>query len=361
MKIMHVVGARPNFMKISPLIREMDRFPKEFKQILIHTGQHYDNCMSEAFFNELGLPRPDVNLEVGSGSHAWQTAQIMLRFEKVVEEYKPDWVIVPGDVNSTLACALVCSKLGIKVAHLEAGLRSFDRSMPEEINRILTDQVSELLFTPSLDGNDNLLREGVAPEKIHFVGNIMIDTLVRLLPLAEQRWPSFQEKFGLDRYILITIHRPANVDNPQSLQEIFSALLELSERWKIIFPVHPRTQNRLRGLGQSGNAENLILLEPLGYLDFLALEAHASSVVTDSGGVQEETSFLKIPCITVRPNTERPVTIHQGTNRLVKNKCLAIINAVEDCLTNNRRGGKIPEFWDGKTAGRITAIFQNMI
>jgi UDP-N-acetylglucosamine 2-epimerase (non-hydrolysing) len=247
-RILHVVGARPNFMKIAPIMHEMAQHPADFEQILVHTGQHYDASMSQVFFDELELPKPDVNLEVGSGSHAQQTALIMQRFEPVVLDYKPDWVLVPGDVNSTVACALVASKLGVKVAHVESGLRSFDRTMPEEINRILTDHLADLLFTTEASGNENLRREGIPEEKIRFVGNTMIDTLVRLLPKAEARWPGLQARFGLDRFVLVTLHRPSNVDDPATLGEIVSALCQISREIPVVFPVHPRTRQHLARL-----------------------------------------------------------------------------------------------------------------
>jgi UDP-N-acetylglucosamine 2-epimerase (non-hydrolysing) len=355
MRIMHVVGARPNFMKAAPLIRCMNQDAR-FSQVLLHTGQHYDEAMSQVFFDELGLPRPDINLSVGSGTHAWQTAQIMIGFEKVVQEYAPDWVCVPGDVNSTVACALVCSKLGIKVAHVEAGLRSFDRTMPEEVNRIVTDQLSDLLFTPSRDGDANLRTEGIPEHKIRMVGNIMIDTLVHLLPAAEARWEGLQRKFGLSRYALATLHRPSNVDDEATLREILEALSTVSRRIPVIFPVHPRTRQRIDRIGLlQATADSLIFAEPLGYLDFLALQRYATVVLTDSGGVQEETTYLGIPCLTLRPNTERPVTLTHGTNRLVASQRAAIVSAADAALADadGQRKFTAPEFWDGKTASRI--------
>ena len=314
-------------MKIAPLMREMARHPDEFEQTLVHTGQHYDESMSKTFFDELDLPVPDVNLEVGSGTHAAQTGQVLIRFEPIVAEYSPDWVVVPGDVNSTIACALAATKLGVKVAHLEAGLRSFDRTMPEEINRLLTDQIADLLLTPSRDGDENLLREGVQPEKIRCVGNVMIDTLVRLKPRADERWPELQKRFGLsERFVLVTLHRPGNVDDPAALGEVMAALSEVAGLAPVLFPVHPRTRQRLQSASlDAGPAVQLI--EPLGYLDFLALESHADLVLTDSGGVQEETTYLGVPCLTARPNTERPVTISNGTNRLVATERGALIAA----------------------------------
>lgn len=311
-RILHVVGARPNFMKIAPIMREMAKYPDSLEQILVHTGQHYDANMSQIFFDELDLPRPDVNLEVGSGSHAQQTALIMQRFEPVLLDYRPDWILVPGDVNSTVACALVASKVGVKVAHVEAGLRSFDRSMPEEINRVVTDHLADLLFTTEPSANENLRREGIPEDKIRFVGNTMIDTLVRLLPKAEARWPGLQARFGLERYVLVTLHRPSNVDDPTTLSEIMAALSDISRQITVIFPMHPRTRQRVASLDIALPVDGLMLIEPLGYLDFLVLEAHASLVLTDSGGVQEETTYLGVPCLTARPNTERPVTIKSG-------------------------------------------------
>lgn len=369
MKILNVVGARPNFMKVAPIMAAIDKHPHFFEQMLIHTGQHYDANMSAIFFDELGLPRPDVNLEVGSASHAQQTAQIMTLFEPIVLDYQPDWVIVPGDVNSTLACALVCSKLGIKVAHVEAGLRSFDRTMPEEINRLLTDQLADLLFTPSPDGDENLLREGIAAEKIYCVGNVMIDTLVRLLPLAEERWSALRTKVGAERYLLATLHRPANVDEPQSLHNLLAALTKIAtkidDNLPVLFPVHPRTRARIEALGLAAIPEEIQMIEPLGYLDFLALQAHATLVLTDSGGVQEETTYLGVPCLTVRPNTERPVTVTNGTNRLIDNSQAAILEAVTETLATQTSQDRIrpgksqrPALWDGHTAERIVQVLQ---
>jgi UDP-N-acetylglucosamine 2-epimerase (non-hydrolysing) len=329
-------------MKIAPIMREMSKFPQTFEQILVHTGQHYDALMSQVFFDELELPRPDVNLEVGSGSHSWQTAQVMLRFEPAVLSFKPDWVIVVGDVNSTLACALVCSKLGVRVAHVEAGLRSFDWSMPEEINRILTDQIAELLFTPSRDGDQNLAREGVPQEKVHLVGNVMIDTLVHLLPKAEERWPGLQECYDLQRYVLVTLHRPSNVDAPNTLRGIVAALEEVSQEIPVLFPVHPRTRQRIAEFGLQSQETNLHLLDPFSYLDFLALQVHADLVLTDSGGIQEETTYLGVPCLTARPNTERPVTVTLGTNQLVESECQALINAMNTRLDSERASRTIP-------------------
>lgn len=359
-RILHVVGARPNYMKIAPIVREMTGHSSEFAQTLVHTGQHYDDNMSRIFFDELEMPRPDINLDVGSGSHAEQTAQVMLRFEPVLQQFKPDWVVVPGDVNSTLACALVATKLGVKVAHVEAGLRSFDRTMPEEINRLLTDQVSDLLLTHSPEANENLIREGIAAGKIHLVGNTMIDTLVRLMPLAKERWPSLREEFSLDKFILVTLHRPNNVDAAAGLTEILAALNEASADVPVVFPVHPRTRQRIVGNGIVVK-ETVRLSEPIGYIDFLALETHASVVVTDSGGVQEETTFLGVPCLTVRPNTERPITITLGTNQLVRRDRDEIVSAIKTAIERPRdHAQQHPEFWDGKAAERIVKLFREL-
>lgn len=358
MHLLHVVGARPNFMKAAPVIAALSR-RSGVTQALVHTGQHYDAAMSEIFFEELGLPHPDINLGVGSGSHAVQTAQVMMRFEEAVLGERPEMVLVYGDVNSTVAAALVCAKLGIKIAHVEAGLRSFDRTMPEEINRLLTDQIADLLFTPSEDGDHNLLREGVAPEKIHLVGNVMIDTLIRLLPQAEKHWAQLSSRLPAlaGRYGLVTLHRPSNVDEPQMLQQIVSTLVELTKQVDLIFPIHPRTHRHIEqyGLGRLGSA--LHIVEPLGYLDFLALQRHAALVITDSGGIQEETTFLGVPCLTVRENTERPVTITHGTNRLIGQDMRRLRDEAKAILSGSYVASvQKPPLWDGKAAERIASI-----
>lgn len=356
MKILHVVGARPNFMKVAPIMAEMARRPGIFQQVLVHTGQHYDFQLSEVFFGDLEMTPPDEFLNVGSGTHAQQTARIMHTFEPVLARHNPDWVIVVGDVNSTLACALVCSKMGVRVAHVEAGLRSHDRTMPEEINRLLTDQISELLFTPSLDADENLRREGIAADKIRFVGNVMIDSLVRVLPQAAQR--PIVRQMGLEprQFVLATLHRPANVDDPKVLREIVWALLRIGERWPVIFPVHPRTRTSLASLELPQIEGRLRLLTPLGYMDFLALMQSAKLVVTDSGGVQEETTYLGIPCLTVRPNTERPITVDQGTNRLVAARRDAIVAAAQETTAAPSQNRRIPPLWDGTAARRIADV-----
>jgi UDP-N-acetylglucosamine 2-epimerase (non-hydrolysing) len=354
--LMHVVGARPNFPKIAPIYREADG-RTGLRQFLVHTGQHYDDEMSGIFFQEFGLPAPDRNLAVGSASHAAQTAEVMIRLEPVLDEVRPDWVVVVGDVNSTLAAALVAVKKGIRVAHVEAGLRSFDRTMPEEINRLLTDQVADLLLTPSRDGDRNLEREGVDPARIRFVGNVMIDTLVALLPRARERWHSLGSRLlpgvGDDApFGLVTLHRPSNVDERDTLAEVMDGLERVAADLPLLFPVHPRTRKRLADFGLHPRAPGLVLTEPLGYIDFMALTVRAALVVTDSGGIQEETTYLGIPCLTVRPNTERPVTITHGTNRLVESRADAIAEAAARALERTTEPGR-PELWDGRTAVRI--------
>ena len=338
-------------MKAAPVLRALEA--RGAAQQLVHTGQHYDAAMSDAFFTQLGMPAPDHNLEVGSCSHAQQTALIMQRFEPLLLENRPAMVIVYGDVNSTVACAITATKLGIPVAHVEAGLRSFDRSMPEEINRLLTDQISELLFTPSADGDENLLKEGIAREKIHLVGNVMIDTLVRLLPQARDAAAALAEQND-GKYILATFHRPSNVDEPAALREIMSAMEQLAESYRIIFPVHPRTRARLDAQDYRPPA-GLQMNAPLGYLEFLGLEEKAALVLTDSGGVQEESTWLGVPCVTVRPNTERPVTITNGTNRLAATDSTAILSAVSSALSATRKNS-LPPLWDGHAAERIAKI-----
>lgn len=357
MKILHVVGARPNFMKTAPIMAEMSKYPQIFQQILVHTGQHYDVNMSDVFFTDLGMPTPDEFLNVGSGTHAEQTARVMLAVEPVLQKHRPDWVFVVGDVNSTLACTLVCAKLDIPVAHVEAGLRSGDHTMPEEINRIVTDRLANLLLTPSRDGNENLASEGIAAEKIHFVGNVMIDTLIKLLPIAQQRSILADLQLTAGQYILVTLHRPFNVDEPITLLEILKALTELAADYPIIFPVHPRTQKRIAQLEWQSAHPNLHFIEPQGYLDFLALTASAHIVLTDSGGIQEETTYLGIPCLTVRPNTERPVTIQEGTNQLVDSCCHAILTAIRQIEQRSPQSNKKnPQFWDGQAAQRIVQV-----
>ncbi|NHZ85043.1 MAG: UDP-N-acetylglucosamine 2-epimerase (non-hydrolyzing) [Planctomycetia bacterium] len=352
MKLIHVVGARPNFMKAAPVWKAINKMT-DFNQILIHTGQHYDKLMSDIFFKELQIPLPDYNLNIGSSTHARQTAAIMIKFEELVNELLPDLVLVYGDVNSTVATAMVCSKLSIPIVHVEAGLRSFDRRMPEEINRLITDQLADLLFTPSKDGDDNLIKEGIPESKIHFVGNVMIDTLVRLLPNADK-----PNKFqNLKQYVLVTLHRPSNVDDARLLKLILQNLEVISKSIPVIFPVHPRTkkmiaENKLDIL----NNANFHLIEPLGYLDFLGLMKNATTVITDSGGIQEETTYLSIPCITVRENTERPITISMGTNQLIGQDINRIPDLVSHAVNKKKRSNLIPPLWDGKASERIVEI-----
>ncbi len=355
MKVIHVVGARPNFMKIAPVYQALEQYP-HVTQRLVHTGQHYDANMSDIFFKQLGLPQPDVNLGVGSGTHAGQTAQVMVKFEELVTAERPDWVVVYGDVNSTVAAALVCAKLLIPVAHVEAGLRSGDRTMPEEINRLLTDQLADLLFTPSLDGNENLAREGIPAHKIHFVGNVMIDTLVRLRPAAEELWPALCARYGLSRFGLVTLHRPSNVDQEASLRAILETLNEIGRDLPLFFPIHPRTRARLETWGLADRIPNIQLAEPLGYLDFVALQAHAALVLTDSGGVQEETTWLGTPCITLRANTERPITLTHGTNVLVGEDMLLLRRAAANALAGKMTRSEPPPLWDGHAGARVAAV-----
>jgi UDP-N-acetylglucosamine 2-epimerase (non-hydrolysing) len=349
MHILHVVGARPNFMKAAPVLRALDRRP-DVRQTLVHTGQHYDANMSDVFFKQLGIPAPDLNLAVGSGTHARQTAEIMTRFEPVLLDRQPDIVLVYGDVNSAVAAALVCAKLGVRVGHVEAGLRSFDRTMPEEINRMVTDRLADLLFTPSEDGDVNLQREGVSQEKIHRVGNVMIDTLVRLLPAARNCSTN-----GLpERLALVTLHRPSNVDDSENLQEILDSLIEVSERIDIVFPVHPRTRQRIKEFGL--DVSKLHLLDPMPYIEFLALQTRATFVITDSGGIQEETTYLGIPCLTLRENTERPITVTLGTNILVGENQKRLAAELKNILDGKGKKGAVPPLWDGHSGDRIADI-----
>jgi UDP-N-acetylglucosamine 2-epimerase (non-hydrolysing) len=362
MKVMHIAGARPNFMKIAPIMEEMAKYPARFQQVLVHTGQHYDDEMSQVFFDDLDLPTPNVYLGVGSGSHAQQTARIMLAFEPVLLEHRPDWVIVVGDVNSTVACALTAAKLGIKVAHVEAGLRSFDRTMPEEFNRVLTDHIADLLFTTEPSANENLRREGIPEEKVHFVGNVMIDTLLRHKERALTL--DVLGKYGLEPqgFALLTLHRPSNVDVPEVLAGILDALAEIRVRLPILFPAHPRTVERIQEFGFEGRLAampNLRVTEPLGYLEFLNLMANARLVLTDSGGIQEETTILGVPCLTLRENTERPVTVTQGTNTVVGSDPQRIVAEALAILDGKGKTGRVPELWDGRAAERIVSVLQH--
>lgn len=359
LRIACIVGARPNFMKIAPLMRVFRSAPETFDARLVHTGQHYDEAMKASFFRQLQIPEPDIDLEVGSGSHAQQTAEIMRRFEPVLDRLAPDVVLVVGDVNSTIACALVASKKGVAVVHVEAGLRSWDRDMPEEINRVLTDQISDLLFTTEPDGEANLLREGVAAEKIRFVGNVMIDTLLankeRAIP-AEETLGSIPDFAGdASNFGLLTLHRPSNVDDPVVLRRLLQTLTALSERLPLVFPIHPRTRARVEeaGLAPALGASRIALSEPLGYLHLLGLMSRARLVLTDSGGLQEETTALGVPCITLRENTERPITVSEGTNTVVGTDAQRIVECFDDVLRTGGKGGRVPALWDGRAAERI--------
>jgi UDP-N-acetylglucosamine 2-epimerase (non-hydrolysing) len=336
-------------MKVAPVLNAL-KGRNNMVQTLVHTGQHYDVNMSEVFFRQLGMPAPDVYLAVGSGTHAKQTAEIMIRLEPVVVERQPDIVLVYGDVNSTVAAALVCAKLGVRVGHIEAGLRSFDRTMPEEINRLVTDQLADWLFTPSEDGDENLRREGIPPEKVFCVGNVMIDTLVRLLPSAENT--------GIDglpeRYALVTLHRPANVDDSVTLKGILESLVEVNRDLTVVFPAHPRTRKRIADFGLT--AGQLCVLDPLSYVDFLGLQSRATVVITDSGGIQEETTYLGVPCLTLRENTERPVTVTLGTNVLVGRDPDKLRSELSRILAGQAKKGTVPPLWDGHAGERIAAI-----
>lgn len=355
LKIFHIAGARPNFMKVAPTYRALAAY--DFQQKVIHTGQHYDDLMSDVFFRELELTIPEVNLGVGSASHSIQTAQIMMRLEEEFNSQRPDIVLVYGDVNSTVAAALVCAKLSIPFGHVEAGLRSFDRTMPEEINRVVTDQLSDLLFTPSEDGDKNLLHEGVDALRIHRVGNVMIDTLVRFLPLAEKN--GCRERHGLRKreYVLVTLHRPSNVDDPHVLGRLLKSLSEIAQKIPVVFPVHPRTKAKMEGLTTDSSQKSSVrFIDPVGYLDFLNLQLNAAAVITDSGGIQEETTYLGIPCITFRENTERPITVELGTNILVGADTDRLRDEVGRVLLGEWKQGTIPPLWDGRAAERIAEV-----
>ncbi len=363
-RIVCVVGARPNFMKIAPLMRAFRARPEIFDARLVHTGQHYDEAMKDAFFRQLRIPEPDIDLGVGSGTHSVQTAEIMRRFEPVVDEHRPDAVLVVGDVNSTIACALVAVKKAITVVHVEAGLRSGDRQMPEEINRVLTDQISDLLFTTEPDGETNLLREGVAADKIHFVGNVMIDTLLANREHATPATATLRELTDIDPgsggFGVLTLHRPSNVDDPVVLERLLRVLAGLSQQLPLVFPMHPRTRARIDEAGLSallGDAR-IAVTEPLGYLQLLGLMAEARVVLTDSGGLQEETTALGVPCITLRENTERPITVDHGTNTIVGTDPARITDCFADVLATGGKAGRVPDLWDGRAAERIAEVLR---
>lgn len=363
MLVVNVAGARPNFMKISPLMRAMKR-RESFESVLVHTGQHYDDNMSKRFFQDLELSEPDLHLGVGSGSHAWQTAEIMVRFEKALVDLTPDLVLVVGDVNSTLACSIAAAKLGVPIAHVEAGLRSFDRTMPEEINRVVTDQLSDYLFATCQEANDNLGREGISEEKIFLVGNVMVDSLLANLEQAKQS--DILNRLGVEheRYTLMTLHRPSNVDNQKTLCNILHGLNTIQQELPIIFPAHPRTLRQITEFGLSGQiAEmtHLHLIEPLGYLEFLCLMSQSKLVLTDSGGIQEETTVLGIPCLTLRENTERPVTVTEGTNTLVGSDPDRIIDEAMKVLNGCGKVGRVPKLWDGRASERIVTILEKEV
>lgn len=359
--ICFLAGARPNYMKIFPVWKEMSSQHPLVKKVLVHTGQHYDEMMSGIFFREFSMPAPDFFLGVGSGSHGAQTAKVMVGLEELFLVNRPDILVVVGDVNSTLAGALVASKMGICLVHVESGLRSFDRTMPEEINRMVTDVLADLLLTSCREADKQLRKEGIPPEKIHFVGNVMIDSLNALLPLAKKTALKNQGEWAKGKFILVTLHRPSNVDNPVRLDLIFRGLCEIARKMPVVFPVHPRTRKNLAALNVGPFPPGLFLLDPLGYLDFIALEASASLVITDSGGVQEETTYLGIPCLTVRPNTERPVTITQGTNRLVNPEIEPLAPLALSAVLGGPRRSPCPiEGWDGQAGPRIAELLYRL-
>lgn len=361
MKIIHIVGARPNFMKIAPLLHALEAFP-HIQNFLVHTGQHYDDNMSAVFFRELKIPAPDLNLDVGSGSHAEQTAQIMLRFEPVILEHRPDLVVVVGDVNSTLACSLVAAKLLVPVAHIEAGLRSFDRSMPEEINRIVTDVLSSLLFTPSRTATQNLLNEGIPAEIIHFSGNLMVDNLLQAVPSALKRRHWENLSLPANGYALLTLHRVSNVDDAQNLKALIEAIQQISRMLPVVFPVHPRTAARLEQIGLLASLKDspgLILTQPMGYMDFLSILSQAKLMLTDSGGIQAEATTLGVPCLTMRENTEWPETVESGANRLVGSDPLRLLAEVSGCLATTLTKSRPPEGWDGLASRRVAEVLAN--
>jgi UDP-N-acetylglucosamine 2-epimerase (non-hydrolysing) len=355
--VLCIVGARPNYMKMAPLLRSFRAQPGLPPAVLVHTGQHYDPMMNERLFEDLGLPRPDLNLEVGSGTHAMQTAEVMRRFEPVVDDYRPSCVVVVGDVNSTLACSLVAVKKSVPVAHVEAGLRSFDRTMPEEINRVLTDQIADLLYTTERSAHDNLAREGIPAERMHFIGNVMIDSLLSHRSRAVPASRTLPRPMAQQRYGVATLHRPSNVDEPGALAESLDILQAVAQKLPLVCSLHPRTLARIDAFGFSDKrrSERLLVLPPQGYLEMLGLMAGATLVLTDSGGMQEETTALSVPCLTMRENTERPITLAQGTNTLVGRDRVRILDLVDDILATGGKRGRSPELWDGRAAERMAA------
>jgi UDP-N-acetylglucosamine 2-epimerase (non-hydrolysing) len=369
-KILCIVGARPNFMKIAPIMRAFNQQGSGIVARLLHTGQHYDAEMKKSFFDQLGIPEPDVDLGVGSGTHTWQTAEIMQRFEPELDAWQPAMILVVGDVNSTIACALVAVKKGVPVIHVEAGLRSFDREMPEEINRVLTDQISDLLFITERDAKKNLNREGIGSERIRFVGNVMIDTLMlnrkRAVPVEQtlsrldSAWFGPESKQG---FALVTLHRPSNVDEPEVLERLLKTLVTVSQRTPVVFPIHPRTRARIEqaGLDKLLEEGRIGVLPPLGYLELLGLMASAKVVLTDSGGIQEETTALGVPCITLRENTERPTTVTEGTNTIVGSDPEKILSSFNEVMETGGKAGRVPELWDGRAAERIAQAIREWV
>jgi len=366
LKFLIIAGARPNFMKVAPMIRQIRKYSSDeanhgmqLEYRLIHTGQHYDEKMSDIFFDDLGIPAPDINLAVGSGSHAVQTANVMTKFEPICEQEKPDWVVVVGDVNSTLACTLVCAKLGIKVAHVEAGLRSFDRNMPEEVNRIVTDALADLLLTPSPDANENLLKEGIPDSKIKLVGNVMIDTVMANLEKAKAS--RILDRLGLVKkeFVYVTLHRPSNVDSQTGLTMIMAELQRIANDIPVVFSMHPRTRKMCEQFGIPLNEQKLRVVEPLGYHDSLCLTQAARFILTDSGGLQEESTYFKIPCLTLRPNTERPITVTMGSNKLTSLERLSA--DIDEVLNRSAEIGYIPPLWDGRASERVINSLINHI
>jgi UDP-N-acetylglucosamine 2-epimerase (non-hydrolysing) len=359
-KIIFVVGARPNFMKMAPILNCFKQKKDLFETITVHTGQHYDDNMSSNILSDLDFPEPDYFLNVGGGTHAKQTSQVMIKFEDICLNICPSIVVLAGDVNSTLACAIVASKLHVKIAHIESGLRSFDRKMPEEINRIIVDSISDLLFTTESSGNSNLLKEGISTSKIYFVGNTMIDSLVKYIPKAQKMKPWIKYGFSGNDYILLTLHRPSNVDNETNLKNLFSELLKISSLSPIIFVIHPRTKSNILKYDIK-LPENIILVDPLPYIEFLGLMSKAKFVLTDSGGMQEETTVLNVPCLTLRDNTERPVTVEQGTNTLIGKVSNNISKKIIEIIEKPKKLNTIPLFWDGKSSERIAKTIQEYL